>query len=99
MSSGALPSGAWSSAGQVSVVHIVSTFTVVLAVAASYRFGMAEPGEKACAGFYRNYEFMEDLEKMRKKDRFPQPRIRVQQKTLNPQTDEGHAICNHPGNL
>ncbi|XP_006760357.1 PREDICTED: cytochrome c oxidase subunit 6C [Myotis davidii] len=46
--------------------HIVGAVIVSLGVAASYKFGVAEPRKKAYADFYRNYDSMKDFEEMRK---------------------------------
>jgi cytochrome c oxidase subunit 6c len=44
----------------------VGAFTVSLGVAAVCKFGVDEPRKKAYADFYRNYDFMEHFEEMRK---------------------------------
>lgn len=35
------------------LVHSVGTFIVALGVALSFKFGVSEPREKACADFFR----------------------------------------------
>ncbi|XP_006760105.1 PREDICTED: cytochrome c oxidase subunit 6C-like [Myotis davidii] len=50
--------------------HIVGAIIVALGVAASYKFGVAEPRKKAYADFYRNHDSMKDFEEMRKADIF-----------------------------
>nr|XP_042117621.1 cytochrome c oxidase subunit 6C-2-like [Peromyscus maniculatus bairdii] len=47
-------------------VHIVGAFVIALGVAASYKFGVAKPGKKAYADFYRHYDSMKDFEEMRR---------------------------------
>nr|XP_042139354.1 cytochrome c oxidase subunit 6C-2-like [Peromyscus maniculatus bairdii] len=47
-------------------VHIVGAFVMALGVAASYKFGVAEPRNKAYADFYRHYDSMKDFEEMRR---------------------------------
>ncbi|XP_036058856.1 cytochrome c oxidase subunit 6C-2-like [Onychomys torridus] len=47
-------------------VHIVGAFVMALGVAASYRFGVAEPRKKAYADFYRHYDSRKDFEEMRR---------------------------------
>ncbi|XP_036265846.1 cytochrome c oxidase subunit 6C-like [Pipistrellus kuhlii] len=46
--------------------HIVGVITVSLEVAASYKFGAAEPRKKAYADFYKNQDSTKDFEEMRK---------------------------------
>nr|XP_042130309.1 cytochrome c oxidase subunit 6C-2-like [Peromyscus maniculatus bairdii] len=47
-------------------VHIIGAFVMALGVAASYKFGMAEPRKKAYADFYRHHDSMKDFEEMRR---------------------------------
>uniref|UniRef100_A0A3Q1M1C3 Cytochrome c oxidase subunit 6C n=1 Tax=Bos taurus TaxID=9913 RepID=A0A3Q1M1C3_BOVIN len=46
--------------------HIVGTFIVSLGTATFCNFAIAEPGKKAYADFYRNYDSMKDFEVKRK---------------------------------